>query len=210
MPLSYAPRAMERPTVPVHSGMATDVSTEDTADRLAALMAAVAGHQDRDAFATLFDHFAPRLKAYYMRSGASSTASEELIQEVMLTVWRRAMLFDRAKASVSTWIFTIARNKRIDALRRERRPEVDPNDPALVPAPEASADQSVAARQSAARVRTAIRGLPQDQLRVLELHYFEEKSHGDIARELEVPLGTVKSRLRLAIARLRTILEKQV
>lgn len=184
------------------------LSDNTEAEHFAALIEAVATDHDREAFAALFDHFAPRLKAFFMRAGANPSMSEELVQESMLVVWRRATLFDRSKASASTWIYTIARNKRIDRLRRERRPEYDPNDPALVPAPETGADSTVEATQWSCRVRDAMGALPAEQRRVLDLHYFEDKSQSTIAEELTLPLGTVKSRLRLALKRLRSALEE--
>ena len=171
------------------------------------LVERIAEDRDRRAFGTLFAYYAPRIKAYLRRLGAEDTLAEELAQEAMLTVWRRAHLFDRRQAGVGTWIFTIARNKRIDAIRRERRPEVDPHDPALVPAAEPSADKAVEDDQRAVRLRDAIAALPEEQAMLLRLSYYDEKSHSVIAEELSLPLGTVKSRLRLALGRLRSMLE---
>jgi RNA polymerase sigma-70 factor (ECF subfamily) len=173
------------------------------ADAMAAAVAAVAQRQDRAAFGLLFAHFAPRVKAYLLRQGADAASAEDLMQEIMLTVWRRAASYDPAQAAVSTWIFTIARNRRIDALRRARRPEVNADDPAFQPAPAATADQAVEAGQWQARLRAAINDLPQEQSEMLRLAYFDDQSHSDIAASLKLPLGTVKSRLRLAIGRLR-------
>ena len=124
----------------------------------------------------------------------------------MLTVWRRAGQFDPAKAGVSTWIFTIARNRRIDVIRRERRPEPDPNDPALVPDGDPAADVAVEQEQHAVRLRAAITDLPTDQAQILQLAYFEELSHSAIADKLGLPLGTVKSRVRLAMNKLKSTL----
>jgi RNA polymerase sigma factor (sigma-70 family) len=170
---------------------------------LSELMAMVAESRDRQAFIRLFDHFAPRIKAYLRRLQADETTAEDLVQEVMLTVWRRAEQFDPNQASLATWIFTIARNRRIDVLRKERRPEIDPNDPALVPDPDQAADQLAEAQQEGGLLRTAIQGLPEEQSRLLHLSYFEDKSHSFIAQELGLPLGTVKSRIRLAMSKLR-------
>jgi RNA polymerase sigma factor (sigma-70 family) len=166
------------------------------------LLVAVAQRQDRAAFATLFGHYAPRLKAYIRRFGMEEARAEELAQEVMLIVWRRAALYDPAQASVSTWIFTIARNRRIDELRRERRPEIDPNDPALVQEP-VVADVVFAQNQVGRRLHAAVEALPEEQAVVLRKNFFEDKPHNEIAAELALPLGTVKSRLRLALAKLR-------
>jgi len=171
------------------------------------LLEVVAEDGDKQAFAQLFMDFAPRVKAYLRRLGASDGLAEELAQEVMLTVWRRASLFDRRQASVSTWIFTIARNKRIDAIRRDRWHEVDQDDPALVPEEAARADKLIEAEQHQSRLRDAIERLPEEQALLLRMSFFEDKSHSMIANELSLPLGTVKSRVRLALARLRGLLE---
>ena len=181
-------------------GPRADVSAED-------LMAAVAERRDRKAFAQLFALFGPRVKAYLIRQGADPATAEDLAQDVMLTVWHRAAQFDRSKAGVSTWVFTIARNRRIDTLRRARRPEFDPQDPALVREPDDPADRVVEAAQTNKRLHAAVATLPEEQEKLLRLAYFEDKSHSVIAEELALPLGTVKSRLRLAMARLRAALE---
>ncbi len=171
------------------------------------LMTAVAQRRDRKAFVRLFETFGPRVKAYLIRQGADRASAEDLAQDVMLTVWRRAAQFDRSKAAVSTWVFTIARNRRIDTLRRARRPEIDPEDPALVPEPDDPADRVVEAAQRSKCLHAAVAALPEEQARLLRLAYFEDKSHSVIAEELALPLGTVKSRLRLAMGKLRTALE---
>lgn len=171
---------------------------------LAQALIAVARERDRAAFGRLFDHFAPRVKAYLMRLGLDSGTAEDLAQDVMLTVWRRAETYDPAQAGVATWVYTIARNRRIDLARRERRPELDAAEPALQPEPVPAADHIAAALQWEARIAEAIKALPAEQLRMIELAYFEDRSHGEIAAKLNLPLGTVKSRLRLALARLRT------
>ena len=187
---------------------AEDAPTSDRAE-WSRLIVAVAQHQDRAAFARLFDYVAPRLKTYMHRSGATEASAEELAQEAMLTVWRKAALYDPAGAGASAWIFAIARNLRIDAFRRERRggasevAEVEAEfqiDQAPLP------DASVAAMQSEMLVRSALAELPADQMRVIELSFFEERAHADIAGILDIPLGTVKSRLRLAMNRLRSLL----
>lgn len=176
------------------------------AARLNALVVAVAASRDRAAFQSLFDHFAPRVKGYLMRLGAGSAVAEDLAQEAMLAVWRKAALFDPAKASAATWIFTIARNLRIDAIRRERRPELDPNDPALQPQAGEDADESMDRAKAEDRLRVALAGLPREQSEIIELSFLAEKPHSLIASELGLPLGTVKSRIRLAMARLRMAL----
>lgn len=201
------PRAAFPLNAPMQDIGSSDTGSDQTLeDRLLA----VGRDRDRAAFAALFGHFAPRLKAYLRRQGCDAAGAEELVQEVMLLVWRRAETYDPAQASASTWVFTIARNKRIDVLRREQRPEIDPDDPALVPAlvpdrPE-SADRRLETQQSAGRLREALKDLPPEQAELLRLAYFEDKPHSVISAERGIPLGTVKSRLRLAMERLRKAL----
>jgi RNA polymerase sigma-70 factor (ECF subfamily) len=138
-----------------------------------------------------------------MRQGADEALAEELVQEVMLSVWRRADGFDPRLASVSTWLFTIARNKRIDFLRRVKRPEVLAEDPAFQPELVNGVDAAYELADDSDRLRQALRGLPAEQAELLKLAYYEDKSHSTIAAETQLPLGTVKSRIRLALQRLR-------
>jgi RNA polymerase sigma factor (sigma-70 family) len=173
------------------------------ADHVAWLLR-VARQQDRAAFAALFGHFGPRVKSYLLKLGCDAATAEDLVQEVMLAVWRRAATYDPAQAGVATWIFTIARNKRIDGLRRGPRADFDPNDPALVPDTPASPDDEAAAVQWESAIADAVAAMPREQAEILRLAYFEDISHSDIAARIGVPLGTVKSRLRLAMGRLRT------
>ncbi len=173
---------------------------------MAAKLAAVAESRDHAAFASVFAYFAPRIKSYLLRATRDPTLAEELMQETMLLVWRKADQFDPSKASASTWIFTIARNLRIDALRRERRPEFDPNDPALLGASELPADQSILRQESEESLREAITKLNIDERRLLELSFYDDLSHSAISKQLGLPLGTVKSRFRLAFAKLRAAL----
>ncbi len=179
------------------------------ADEMAERIAAVARAADRDAFAALFRYYAPRVKAYLMKLGSDAAAAEELMQEAMVLVWRKADQFDPARASPSTWVFAIARNLRIDAFRRERRPEIDLADPALVPESETSADTAMMNDQSAGRLNDALLALPENEQAVLRMAYFEDKSQARISSELRIPLGTVKSRVRLAFARLRAALGEE-
>ena len=174
-----------------------------------ALVMAVAATRDRAAFAELFAHFAPRLKSFLRRQGADDAAAEDLAQETMLSVWRKAALFDPQRASAGTWIFTIARNLRIDAVRKLARPEFDPEDPAFVPDSEPAADDAISAEETGDRVRAALAGLPEEQAEVIRLSFYEDKPHAEIASQLSLPLGTVKSRLRLAMKRIRGFLGDQ-
>jgi RNA polymerase sigma-70 factor (ECF subfamily) len=178
---------------------------------------AVATRRDRAAFANLFEHFAPRVKTFMLRSGASEAMAEEIAQETMLMVWRKAELFVPGSTGAPSWIFTIARNLRIDALRRERHGcasnggrdnhntdiAVEPHDDERL-TPEAQ----FAAAQSEESVRKAMAQLSAEQLRVIELSFYEDKAHSEIAEQLQIPLGTVKSRVRLALGRLRSLLRE--
>lgn len=184
---------------PPHSASSEPLDRERQAD----LVEAVGARRDKAAFATLFDFFAPRVKAYLLRLGLEDARAEELAQEVLIAVWRKADTFDRRQASVSTWIFRIARNRRIDALRRDSKPELDPYEPSLAPSNVPQPDDAVSAAERDAAVREAIKTLPPDQLELLELAFFQGLSHREIAEARGVPLGTVKSRLRLAFQKLR-------
>ncbi|HXG81521.1 MAG TPA: sigma-70 family RNA polymerase sigma factor [Sphingomicrobium sp.] len=168
----------------------------------------MASEQDRSAFARLFGHFAPRVKSYLMQSGLADSAAEEVTQEVMIALWRKASYFDPRKAGASTWVFTIARNQRIDWLRRARsrsaRHFPDPSDDCEMP-PSGEDLTLVAEREQG--VRKALKSLPVDQSTIVRLSFFAEKPHAEIARELGIPLGTVKSRIRLALNRLRRLLD---
>lgn len=170
------------------------------------LLAAIARDRDREAFAELFRAYAGRIKAFLMRTGTAADEADEAVQEVMVTLWRRAETFDPQKAAAQSWIFAIARNKRIDLIRRARRPEPDPEDPMFRPDPEESAETRVAGADRDRAVREALADLSEDQLTVVRLAFFAGLSHSEIAERLDAPLGTVKSRLRLAFRRLRAAL----
>ncbi|WP_247887013.1 sigma-70 family RNA polymerase sigma factor [Azospirillum sp. SYSU D00513] len=167
------------------------------------LMTLVVRDRDRAAFAALYRLFAPRVKGYAMRGGLGASEAEELAQEVMIAVWQRAETYDASQSAVGTWIFAIARNRRIDWLRRERRPELDPNDPMLVPAPESAADEQLALAQNRRTLQKAMESLPESQSDLLRLAYIEGKTQSAIAAERNIPLGTVKSRMRAALEHLK-------
>ena len=171
------------------------------------LIAAIARSGDRAAFAALFDHFAPRVKGLLMRGGAPAELAEEVAQETLLAVWRKAALFDPAKASASTWIATIARNLRIDIARRETRSRLSQVYEILDEEAPEQPDAMLSGAERDARVRAAMTHLSPDQYRVVELAFIEGFSHQDVADRLAIPLGTVKSRLRLALSHLRGRLE---
>jgi len=180
-------------------------------EELTSLIDAVAREQDRNAFARLFGYFAPRVKSFLMRSGLADFAAEEVTQEVMIAVWRKASYFDPGKAGASTWVFTIARNQRIDRLRRTQSRTtdhlLDPSDePDMPPSGE---DITITAEREEG-VRKALATLPSEQATIVRLSFFAEKPHAEIARELGIPLGTVKSRVRLALNRLRALLDNDI
>ena len=167
----------------------------------AGLLLRVRDHQDRAAFAALFRHFAPRIKAFLMKSGAGAALAEECAQDVMATLWQKAHLFDPARAGVSTWVYTIARNRRIDALRRARRAEPEELD--WGPAPEPDQAEVLEAQEETARLGQALAALPGAQRALIERAFYGDLSHSEIAAETGLPLGTIKSRIRLALEKLR-------
>lgn len=218
--VSVAATALSLPALPGVDGLRKAMTPSAEADgrpsapagdsRLEALLRAVATLRDRAAFAELFRHFAPRLKAFMMKGGADGDTAEELAQEAMIQVWRRADSFDPARAAASTWIYTIARNKRIDRLRRERRPPMSEEDYTAALGNEGGSergDQAAERSQAEVRLARSLEELPEDQATVVKMAFYEDKSHSAIAAELHLPLGTVKSRIRLALGRLRGLIQ---
>jgi RNA polymerase sigma-70 factor (ECF subfamily) len=175
--------------------------------RFCDLLVAVADRQDRQAYSELFAYYAPRVKSYLMRLGADAGSAEEIAQDVMVTVWRKAELFDRKQASVSTWIFRIARNRRIDVFRRSKKPDLDPEEAMILPAGVEAPGDRLEAMETEIRVRAALKDLPEEQLAMLKLAFYEGLSHREIADRLDVPLGTVKSRIRLAFLKMKAKLD---
>ncbi|MEO1015985.1 MAG: sigma-70 family RNA polymerase sigma factor [Pseudomonadota bacterium] len=184
-------------------------SPEDQRARFAECMEAIARSRDSNAFQELFTFFSPRLRGYLARLGADETLAEELVQEVMTTVWRKAGQYDRRQASVSTWIFQIARNRRIDAHRRASKPALQPDEPALRPPEPEEPDFLLGRAQTEDLVRAALDELPEEQLSILKAAFYDGLSHSEIADAFGLPLGTVKSRIRLAFNRLRGQLEDE-
>jgi RNA polymerase sigma factor (sigma-70 family) len=199
-------------SVPWHGDLGTadmnrPTGVDDGSD-MRELLCAVGARRDIEAYEQLFRHFAPRVKAYMARTGGNGQQAEELMQETMIAVWNKAERYDPAKGAASTWIFAIARNLRIDAFRRERRPEFDPEDPAFVPDDVAPADAELDMRETSEQLHHAIAALPAEQASLLKLSFFEDQSHSAIAQRLNLPLGTVKSRMRLAFDKLRAALAR--
>ena len=185
----------------------SDTVMSEQHKHFAALAARVSADRDRTAFTMLFDHFAPRIKAYLRRLGMDDGSAEDLAQEVMLVLWHKAHLFDPAKSSLSTWLFRVARNRRIDAVRRDRSSLIDPDDPMLQPEEGEAVDSAMDAEQRDERVRAAMADLPEEQKELVRMAFFLGLSHSQIAEETGIALGTVKSRIRLAFGRLRRALE---
>lgn len=167
-------------------------------------MLAIAETQDREAFAKLFGLLAPKVKGYCLKRGASAAEAEETVQETMIQVWRRAKQFDPNRASVTTWVFTIARNKRIDQFRREQHPEISEDDVIQNMSEAVHAQERIENLETSSTLAERVKELPEDQVQVIHKAFFEDKTHQVIADELGLPLGTVKSRIRLALSKLKS------
>ena len=163
---------------------------------------------NREAFTSLFTLFAPKVKAYLIKLGSDPAVAEDLAQDVMVTVWRKASQFDPARASAQTWIFVIARNRRIDSLRRENSTVTYGHTPPESADDAMLADEIVAGEQGDALMRKAIEWLPAEQQEVIRRSFFDDQPHSAIAEALDLPLGTVKSRLRIAFDKLRSRMEE--
>lgn len=164
--------------------------------------------KDQAAFVRLFNHFAPRVKAYLKKSGGADAMAEDATQEAMATVWQKAHLFNPARASASTWIFTIARNKKIDAIRKQRRPE--PEDVEWEGGETADATAVIETAQEETSLRLAVSKLPDTQKKLIESAFFGEMSHSEIAAETGIALGTIKSRIRLGLERIRYEMKRSI
>jgi RNA polymerase sigma-70 factor (ECF subfamily) len=174
---------------------------------MADLLQRVAANGDVEAFKALFEAYAPRVKAYMLRQGADAATAEELAQETLLAVWRKAGLYSDEKGSATTWIFTIARNLRIDRLRKEVAWQPLPENNDERPSEDPSPEEDLSERERGEKVRAMLAELPPDQSEVVNLAFIEGLSHSEIAKKLDLPLGTVKSRMRLAYHKIRDALE---
>ena len=184
----YKKTAGHKPTLPV--------THED-------MLRAVATNRDRASFIGLFEYFAPRIKSFLMKGGTSEAQADELAQDTMLSVWQKAGSYNPAQAAASTWIFTIARNKKIDTLRKNRHFHVDIDEIMPIVDEKPDPNQNMTRTEEQVGLAEAIKKLSPEQARLIEKSFFEEKSHAVIAQEEDLPLGTVKSRIRLALDHLR-------
>lgn len=196
-----------RPRLTLVGAAGEPAAPDDQRDRW---MVAVACDQDRAAFAGLFRHFAPKLKGWLWKTGSSPAEAEELTQDAFVMLWRKAAQFDPARASVGAWLFTIARNLRIDRRRaiHDSWTSLDDAEAQAVADAGCGQEETLNRRQHDERVRAAMSGLTQDQRTLVRLSFYEDMSHARIAAELKLPLGTVKTRLRRAAACLRNLLEE--
>ena len=170
------------------------------------LLLEVARNGCGEAFARLFSHFGPRIEAYLRRLGAQPAQAEDLAQDVMMTVWQRAVQFDQERAPVGAWIFAIARNRLIDVQRRSGREKVILDQSSVVDVTEGEAEEALYLSELERHLRQAMTALPREQTELLRQGYYEDKSQSALADEHRLPLGTIKSRQRLALAKLRRLL----
>ena len=176
-------------------------------DHLSSCLLDIAENQNKNAFKTVFKHFAPRLESYLIKLGAVDTQAEEVIQEVMIAVWTKSATYDSNKSSVSTWVYTIARNKRIDKIRKEKRHYLSESDEGLEIPVDSTQEKEIFSAQISNTLKKYMASLPDEQSKLLKLSYFYNKTHADISEELNIPLGTVKSRIRLALTKMRHLVE---
>ena len=183
------------------------LSTPVSNDHLANCLCDVAENSSKEAFKTIFKFFAPRLKSYLIKLGAVDNQAEEVIQEVMIAVWTKSASYDKTKSSVGTWIYTIARNKRIDKIRKEKRHYLSESDEGLEIPVASTQENEIFSSEISIKLKKYIENLPEEQGKLLKLSYFYDKTHSDISKELNIPLGTVKSRIRLALKKMRHLVE---
>mgnify|MGYP000189988715 CR=1 FL=1 len=179
----------------------------DTDHDLALCIELIGKSQDKLAFNNIFRYFAPRLKSFLIKVGSTDTQAEEVIQEVMIAVWTKSSTYDSNKSSVSTWIYTIARNKRIDKIRKEKRHYLSESDEGLEIPVDSTQEKEIFSAQVSNSLKKYMSNLPEEQSKLLKLSYFYNKTHADISTELKIPLGTVKSRIRLALTKMRHLVE---
>ena len=184
-----------------------DSFSASTDDDLTLCVELIGKNQDKLAFNSIFKYFAPRLKSFLVKAGSTDTQAEEVIQEVMIAVWTKSSTYDSSKSSVSTWIYTIARNKRIDKIRKEKRHYLSESDEGLEIPVDSTQEKEIFTAQVSNSLKKYMSNLPEEQSKLLKLSYFYNKTHADISAELKIPLGTVKSRIRLALTKMRHLVE---
>ena len=189
------------------SNIKSDIRNFNSDDELTLCLKAIGQNQDRQAFSIIFKYFAPRLKSFLIKAGSTDSQAEEVIQEVMIAVWTKASTYDNSKSSVSTWVYTIARNKRIDKIRKERRHYLSESDEGLEIPVDSTQEKEILSSQLSSNLKKYMANLPEEQSKLLKLSYFYDKTHADISEELKIPLGTVKSRIRLALTKMRHLVE---
>ncbi len=201
----YLNEAMTRDNTTVQTGGEREESAhKDGLDQNPeALLQAVGQQKNRDAFIEVFEYFAPRIKSFLIKRGAKPEVADELAQETMLTVWNKAANFDPRKARASTWIYTIARNKHIDALRKGIPQYTIPHDSLQLESNEPGPGEKIMRTEETQTIADALGDLPEEQAELIRKSFFEGKSHSDIAKETDIPLGTIKSRIRMALEKLR-------
>jgi RNA polymerase sigma-70 factor (ECF subfamily) len=180
-----------------------DKKPAENAQEMIACMALIADKRDRAAFMRVYEYFAPRVKSFLIGRGLNQATADDVLQEAMLAVWEKAHSYKSEKAAVSTWIFTVARYKYIDRLRRDGRQKTDSDEPDLRASDLPVSDDEVLQEQRQDAVQAAIAQLPEDQQSVIFLSFIKGLAHSEIAEQLGLPLGTVKSRIRRAFGRLR-------
>ena len=171
-------------------------------------LAQIAKNQNISSFKIIFDYFGPRLKSFLISSGAEESIAEEVVQETMTIVWTKADYYNPKLASPSTWIYTIARNKKIDILRKSRKAVLENIETAILPPVESKLEEDIEHDQKFDILNKYLEDLPAEQLKLLKMNFIEEKSHGEIAEITKIPLGTIKSRIRLAMEKIRDRIEK--
>ena len=184
-----------------------DTINVNTDDDLTLCVELIGKNQDKLAFNNIFRYFAPRLKSFLVKAGSTDSQAEEIIQEVMIAVWTKSSTYDSNKSSVSTWIYTIARNKRIDKIRKEKRHYLSESDEGLEIPVNSTQEKEIFSAQVSSSLKKYMSNLPEEQSKLLKLSYFYNKTHADISTELKIPLGTVKSRIRLALTKMRHLVE---
>lgn len=192
-----------RPTRPVLLEDSAGVAAADDGRGLSRALVRIAANGDRAAFRRLFDSLAPAVKGLAMRQGADPASAEEIVQETFLVVWRKAALYSPERGSATAWVYAIARNVRIDRLRREPAWQELTDEQEDRPTDETPADEALASRQIQSRVRSVLSQLPAEQAEVVRLAFVDGLSHSQIAEALGAPLGTVKTRMNLAYQKLR-------